>query len=207
MSLWVACSTCREAFEADRHPGLVRCGPCADRAAYRLAPAAPPRRRGGGVSFAVVVCPQCRAPWAVDVRHATAACPSCRKQVELAHRTKLWEGPDAREAQRQAAGHRTQMARKAVSPTVSIYQPTARTARHDSSTQEAAASARGIANKSARAELVAATLSRHGGVPHADLVQALHQAGLDPGRAEAEITRMLAMDILMEPKAGHYRVL
>jgi DNA-directed RNA polymerase subunit RPC12/RpoP len=40
MSLWVACYTCRESFEADRHPGLVRCPPCADRTAYRLTPAA-----------------------------------------------------------------------------------------------------------------------------------------------------------------------
>jgi hypothetical protein len=42
---------------------------------------------------------------------------------------------------------------------------------------------------------------------HADLVHALKLAGLDPDRAEAEVTRMLVMDILMEPKAGHYRVL
>jgi hypothetical protein len=40
MSLWVACYTCRESFEADRHPGLVRCALCTDRAAYRLPRAA-----------------------------------------------------------------------------------------------------------------------------------------------------------------------
>jgi hypothetical protein len=159
------------------------------------------------MSFAVVVCPGCREPWAVEARHDSAACPGCRKSVELAHRTKLWEGADAREAQRQAAHHRAQMAGRTVSATVSLFQPKARSVRHDSPAEEAAATARGIANKGARAEMVAATLGRGGPMPHADLVQALQLAGLDAERSEAEVTRMLAMDILMEPKAGHYRVL
>jgi hypothetical protein len=159
------------------------------------------------VSFAVVVCPQCHAPWAVESRHASAACPRCRKGVELAHRVKLWEGTDAREAQRQAAQHHSQMAGKGVSAAVSVYQPTARVSCHDSPAEEAAASARGIANKGSRAEMVAATLSRGGPATHADLIDALQLAGLDADRAEAEVTRMLAMDILLEPKAGHYRML
>lgn len=41
MSLWIACYTCREPFEAELHPGLVRCPSCTDRAAYRLPAAAP----------------------------------------------------------------------------------------------------------------------------------------------------------------------
>jgi hypothetical protein len=159
------------------------------------------------VSFAVVVCPSCREPWAVETRHASAACPSCRKPAELAHRTKLWEGTDAREAQRQAAHHRAQLATRTVSAAVSLYQPRPRVARHDSPAEETAASARGIANKGSRAEVVAATLSRAGPASHADLVGALQLAGLDADRAELEVTRMLAMDILLEPKAGHYRTL
>lgn len=159
------------------------------------------------MSFAVVVCPACREPWAVESRHASAACPRCSKKVDLAHRTKLWEGADAREAQRQAAQHRAALTGKTVSATVSLYQPRPRTVRHDSHAEEAAAAAKGIANKGSRAEQVAATLDRHGGMAHADLVDALQLAGLDRDRAESEVTRMLAMDFLMEPKAGHYRVL
>lgn len=159
------------------------------------------------MSFAVVVCPGCREPWSVEARHASAACPRCSKKVELAHRTKLWEGTDAREAQRQAAQRRADLAGKTVSASVSLYQPRLRTVRHDSHAEEAAAAARGIANKGSRAEMVAATLDRHGAMAHAELVRALHLAGLDAARAEAEVTRMLAMDFLLEPKAGHYRVL
>ncbi|HEX2066273.1 MAG TPA: hypothetical protein VHI93_05605 [Candidatus Thermoplasmatota archaeon] len=160
------------------------------------------------MSYAVVACSRCREPWAVEARHATAACPRCQKTAELAHRTRLWEGLDAREAQRQAAHHRAQMAGKVASATVRLFAPRPPPApRHDSPAAEAAASARGIANKSARAELVASTLSRAGHVSHASLLEALRLAGLDAERAEAEVARMLAMDVLMEPRAGHYRVL
>jgi len=160
------------------------------------------------MSFAVVVCPSCREPWAVEQRHASAACPSCHKKVELAHRTRLWEGTDAREAQQQAAHHRAELASKGLSARVSQYQPAPRTPRHDSPAQEAAAAARGIANKGSRAEQVATTLARlRGAVPHAELVESLQLAGLEAERAEVEVARMLAMDILMEPKAGQYKVL
>jgi hypothetical protein len=161
-----------------------------------------------GVSFAVVACSSCRQPWAVEQRHATVTCPACRKTVELAHRTQLWSGQDAREAQRQAAHFRAELTGKGVSAKVSLYQPgQARPSRHDSPAEEAAASGRGIANKGSRAEMVASTLVRlRGPVPHAELVASLQLAGLDEARAEAEVTRMLAMDILLEPKAGQYRV-
>ncbi|MFO1534222.1 MAG: hypothetical protein ABR586_01010 [Thermoplasmatota archaeon] len=36
MTLWVACNRCRESFDAELHPGLLRCAPCADRTAWRL---------------------------------------------------------------------------------------------------------------------------------------------------------------------------
>lgn len=35
-NLWVVCNTCRESFEAETHAGLVRCGPCEERTAFRL---------------------------------------------------------------------------------------------------------------------------------------------------------------------------
>jgi hypothetical protein len=160
------------------------------------------------MTFAVVVCSACRAPWAVDARHATVSCPSCRKAVELSQRTKLWEGEDALVAQRQAGLHRAAMAAKTVSPAVSLFQPATRVVRHDSPMEEAAAAARGIANKGSRAEMVAGTLDRLQGLtPHASLVHALQLAGLERERAELEVARMLAMDILMEPKAGQYRML
>lgn len=40
MTLWVACYTCRESFDATLHPGLVRCAACTERSAWRIPSAA-----------------------------------------------------------------------------------------------------------------------------------------------------------------------
>lgn len=83
-----------------------------------------------------------------------------------------------------------------------------RVARHDTAIDAAAASSRGIANKSQRAEMVALTLTRATrDMAHADLVEALLRSGLDRERAEREVVRMLACDILTEPRAGRYKVI
>lgn len=149
--------------------------------------------------FAVVACSRCQTPWAVELRHATVTCPGCRASVELASRRLLWTGDDARQAQTAAA-----QARQADRP---VLLPPSPLPRHDSPADAAAAAAKGIINKSARAEEVARWLERVGGpMAHRTLVDALQRAGLDQDRAEAEITRMLAMDLLMEPKAATYRM-
>jgi hypothetical protein len=36
---------------------------------------------------------------------------------------------------------------------------------------------------------------------------AMAKAGIDGGRAEKEIVRLLATDLMMEPRAGHYRLI
>ncbi len=111
---------------------------------------------------------------------------------------------DAREAQA-AAAHTRAAAQDAP---VGILERPVPLPRHDSVLDAAASKAVGIANKSARAEAVALWLTRlAGGASRTDFVAALEKAGLDRDRSEAEVVRMLAMDILFEPKAGFYRVL
>jgi predicted RNA-binding Zn-ribbon protein involved in translation (DUF1610 family) len=156
--------------------------------------------------YAVVVCTACRAPWAVESRHTTASCPSCHAQVEVAARTRLWQGDDAREAQAAVGHHRAALA----GGLAAVQRSTARRPepRHDSATDAAAAQASGLANKSARAEAVALWMTRLvGQVTHCDLVEAMGKAGLDADRAEREVVRLLATDVMVEPKAGLYRVL
>ncbi len=152
-----------------------------------------------GALFAVVACPGCKAPWAVELRNATSTCPRCRSTVELAARKPLWEGDDARDAQAAAA-----QARQGDRTVSVLLQPQPR---HDSPVDAAAAKGRTIINKSARAEEVARWLERLSGpMPHRQLADALVRSGIYLERAEAEITRMLAMDFLMEPKSRTYRL-
>lgn len=152
--------------------------------------------------FAVLACP-CGERWAVETRHAKVACPGCRLTADLVTRQRLWQGDDAAAAS-QAAG----ALRAAAAGAPQVLEPPLREARHDSPLDAAAAQAAGVVNKSDRAEVVALWMTRLVGSPsHTQLVDALQRAGLDATRAEREVMRMLAMDYLMEPRAGTYRVL
>lgn len=153
--------------------------------------------------FAVLGC-SCGERWAAETRHARVSCPRCGQAADLATRQRLWQGDDATAARLAAGDLRAQAAGACA---LVLERPT-KNVRHDSPADAAAAQAAGIINKSDRAEAVALWMTRLvGPTPHGDLVDALRRAGLDAARAEREITRMLAMDYLTEPRAGTYRVL
>lgn len=161
--------------------------------------------------YAVVGC-QCGNVWSIELRHATTTCTTCRKTVDVARRRRLWQGDDLREAQAQAAAMRTARAQdlpeSSAGAAVQALQPPQPLARHDSPIDAAAAKAHGITNKSARAEAVALWMTRLLGQPSEDdLMQGMRKAGLDGARAEKEIVRMLAADVMYEPRVGHYAVL
>lgn len=153
--------------------------------------------------FAVIACP-CTETWAVETRHARVSCPRCGKGAELATRQRLWQGDTADDARKAAGSLRAQ----AAGGTGLVLERPVPAARHDSPADAAAAKGSGIVNRSDRAEVVALWLTRLVGQPsHDDLVDALVKSGLDKSRAEREVHRMLAMDYLMEPRVGSYKVI
>ena len=153
--------------------------------------------------FAIIPCP-CGERWATETRHARVTCPRCGTSGELAARLVLWQGDDASAAREAAASLRAQ----AAGAPKSLLERPVPVARHDSVADAAAAKASSITNRSDRAEAVALWMTRLAGQPtHADLLDALTRAGLDKARAEREIVRLLAMDYLMEPRAGSYKVI
>jgi len=157
-------------------------------------------------AYAVVACSRCGQPWAVELRHDRSTCPSCRTSYPLAGRTHLWEGNDGREAQAAVAQHRAVFA--GGQQAVQQIQARHREPRHDTPGDAAAAQAAGITNLSARAEAVALWMTRLAGpVPHDLLIDAMGKAGIPAGRAEREVVRLLATEVMVEPKAGSYRVL
>lgn len=161
--------------------------------------------------FAVIACRRCREPWAVETRHAATACPRCSARNQLRKRVHLWEGDDAREAQAAAVHLRTEMAKGVAPGTALVTFQTAKkeeVPRHDSPVDAAAAKARALVNKSERADAVALWLTRLLGQAHHDTyLETLQKAGIDAVRAEKEIVRMLATDIIYEPLAGRYQTL
>ncbi len=152
--------------------------------------------------FAAIVCPDCRRAWTVERRHETVTCPRCGHTTAQASRKPIWTGDDVSGAQEALTLHHGGIAALAAS-----QRPPNRAARlpHDSAVAAAASRGTGIINKSERAEAVARALaSAPQTAGHADLRLALEHAGLERERAESEIVRMLATDILMEPRAGQY---
>lgn len=163
------------------------------------------------MGFAVISC-GCQNAWAVDLRHAKSRCTRCGKTAELAKRQRHWTGDDAQDARRAAGAIRTALgqgrpiedaAQAAASLTID-----ARPVGHDSPADAAAAKARDLTNQSDRAEAVALWLTRLQG-PSDDAVylDSLQKAGLSRDRAQKEIIRMLACDVIFEPKAGMYAAL
>ncbi len=139
-------------------------------------------------------------------------CPRCQTSVDVRRRRRFWEGPDAIEA-RAAAGRVAAAFAQGLDPADGSADGPEQAlidrrpaVRHDTPMDAAAAKGRQHTNKSARAEEVALWMTRLvGDVAHDDLVAALQRSGLDFDRAEREVTRMLAADVIFEPRAGHYR--
>ncbi len=160
------------------------------------------------VRYAVVACSGCKEAWSVEQRHQRVTCPGCRKNVALDDRTRLWQGDNATDARSAAASIRAALAQKI---TVEVANQRLRDARevpvsrHDSPIDAAAAKGRTVRNLSARADEVAAWLTRLlGPTPHDDFILAMVKAGIPAARAEKEVVRMLATDIIFEPRVGAY---
>ncbi len=143
----------------------------------------------------------------MELRHATVSCPRCHKRVEVKRRTRLWQGDDLKEARSAVALHRAAAAQGTSLEAASFsLRPDAPVPRYDDPVDAAAAKGRGTTNKSDRADLVLLWLTRlQEDVPHDDAIRALRRSGLDAERAEKEVVRMLAGDVIFEPRAGSYR--
>lgn len=164
------------------------------------------------MSFVVIACSRCRNAWSVDVATATSRCQGCGRQTIVASRRRLWQGDDARAAATAAGAIRAAIAQgrppDEAATVAAALAPPARDAKHDSPLDAAAAKARAFVNQSQRAEAVALWLTRLiGAATEDDYVAALRRAGLSGRRAEKEIIRMLACDVIIEPAPGRYRAL
>lgn len=162
--------------------------------------------------FAVVGCSTCKQAWAVEARHGTTTCPGCRGSRPAKRRRALWSGDSAVDAQKATAAIRAALAQglpvDQAAAAAQALRPVDALPKHDNVLDAAAAKARGLRNASDRAEAVMLWLGRLAGpLPENDVLEALGKAGLGHDRAEKEIVRMLAGDVIYEPRAGYYEVL
>lgn len=178
-------------------------------ASASTAPVQTPKRRSEvpRVLYAVIACSACRMPWLIELRHATVSCPTCQTRVDVQRRRRLWEGADQQAARVAVGAHRAAMATGEDPATIAkALEPEQPLVRHDDPLDAAAAQARQARNLSERADLLALWGTRlMEGLDHAILMEGLRRAGLPGDRAEKEIVRMLATDVIYEPRPGQYR--
>jgi hypothetical protein len=163
------------------------------------------------MGYAVISC-GCKNAWAVELRHFSSKCTRCGRSSPIAKRQRHWTGDDAKEAGIAASAIRMGLAQGTpldqLVEQVMELQSNPRPVRHDSPIDAAAAKSREVINASERAEIVALWLTRLLG-PSSDATfrEALEKAGLEAERAEKEVIRMLACDVIYEPKMGYYAAL
>ncbi len=156
--------------------------------------------------YLVVACPRCRRSRVVEQQRKTTTCGSCGRTLKLAEQRIWFTGPDLDEARRMVG-----MVNARLSGREEEYErhllpaaPAAIAPRHDGPLDAAVAATRRGRGETARAELLARTLSHEmGAFEEEDLVEACRLAGL---RApEKHLARLLATHVLIEPRAGQYR--
>jgi hypothetical protein len=155
--------------------------------------------------YLVVACSRCRRARVVEQGRKTASCASCARSLRLADLRAAYAGPSLDEAQHAAglvnarlAGREGEYVAALVVPDV----PRARGPRHDDRFSAADAAARRVSSEKDRADAVARSL---GEFDDPDLLKVFATVGLrDPAR---HLRRMLATQVVYEPRPGVYRAL
>lgn len=164
------------------------------------------------MTFAVVACPYCRRAKTFEVGRKTTQCAHCMKTLKLEHLKVFHRSDDLAEVQR-AAGElnarysglgATQEFHRAMEAAEE-----ARGAAPDDRGDPWAPVVRAARVQSAevpRADAIARALTERDGDWDDDLLaEAFAMAGLKPEKAEPHLKRMLATNVVYEPRPGRYR--
>jgi len=152
--------------------------------------------------YAVVACPRCRRSLVVEEGRRQAACVRCSRPLDLASVRAFHRGEDAEEARRVAGLVNARLAGREGEWERSLVPPPPREARHDDRHHAAAAAARKARSEKDRADAIARAL---GEFTQEDLERAFALARV--GKPEAHLARMLATQVVHEPRPLAYRAL
>lgn len=153
--------------------------------------------------YLVVACPRCRRARVVEQGRKTAACAACDRPLALADLRAAYAGPSLEEAQQTAGMVNARLAgreREYVAAMV-VGEP-ARASRHDDRFSKAAAAARGVSSEKDRADAIARALEEF---DEQDYGKAFETAGMRD--AARHLRRMLATQVVYEPRPGVFRAL
>lgn len=154
--------------------------------------------------YLVIACARCRRALVAESGRRQAACPSCGRAVVLAD-VRAFLSTDALDAAREAAGRLNARLAGREHEFAAAFVPEAPPAvRHDDRFQAAAAAARRAMSEREKADAVARALGEFG---EEDLARAFEDADLRSGKIGAHLARMVATEVVFEPRPGLYRAL
>lgn len=153
--------------------------------------------------YLVIACPRCRRARVVEQGQKTASCASCDRTLALADLRAAYLGPHLEEAQQVAGLVNARLQGREEEYVAALVAPEPRPARHDDRVDAAAAAARkGAGGEAGKADAIARAL---GEFQEEELARAFEAAGLRD--AARQLRRMLAAQVVFEPRAGRYRAL
>lgn len=156
--------------------------------------------------YLVVACPRCRRARVVEQGKKTTQCGSCGRSLVLQDLRAHFLGDGFEEASAAAGMLNARLAGREEEFLAALVPAPSPAARHDDAYGAAAAAARKANSEKDRADAVARALSaRMVDFGEQDLARAFEMADLKG--AEKHLARMLATQVVFEPRSGRYAAL
>lgn len=152
--------------------------------------------------YLVVACPRCRRAKIVEQGRQQSTCALCSRTLALADLRPFAAAETLDEAQAAAGLVNARLSGREREFAQALVPLPPRLVRHDDRYAAASAAARRAVSEKDRVDAVARALSDF---DEDDLARAFAEAGLAVARAEGHLQRMLATDVVFEPRPGRYK--
>lgn len=152
--------------------------------------------------FAVVACSRCRRTLIVEEQRKQASCAHCSRSLDLANLKAFHRGDDLEEARAVMGRLNARMSGREEEYVRATAPPVPRAPRHDDKLHAAAAAARKVKSEKDRVDAIARSLSDFA---REDLAAAFALCQLPADRVDAHLARMLATQVVFEPRPLRYR--
>ena len=154
--------------------------------------------------FQVVACSRCRRARIVEQGRKQATCATCNRTLPLRDLRAFATTSSIEEAQSAVAVVNARLAGRERELAAAFVPTAPRPRGHEDRFAEAAAAARRFSAEKDRVDAIARAL---GAFAEADLARAFHVAGIPADKVGAHLARMVATDVVFEPRAGAYRAM
>lgn len=154
--------------------------------------------------FQLVACSTCRRAQVTERGRKQATCVRCSRTLDLQNLRAFLVTTSLEGAQQAAGMLNARLAGREAEYAQALILPARPAPRHDDRFAAAAAAARTATSEKDRADAIARALREF---TESDLALAFKMTGLPAAKLETQLKRMLATDVVFQPRTGTYRIL